>query len=602
VQLVWFTLEDGQRFVSLPREDGCLALLRPGHSPIVGELRLTGGDDRQFETLTWQTAWTLKGKVEDPEERPAPATITAEQPSGSDTGSDTEGSCRGMLSALGVTRAETGRDGSFELGPLPAGRWQLSAQAPGYAAVQHERVLGGPPGTIELPAFRLRPVATLVLEVDTSSLDDSPPFKLLLERQRRGAATPRETWQKERAVEIGDALSLSLTDLPPGFYRATLTKEASDLVHTQYIDLPHGATQLLRLSPAPIYLAGTVTQQGELVAGALVETALEGVSYMATTDENGTYHLRLWTPEHYAITARREGDSRPFLTSADLKGATPGAETRFDIQLPARSLYGTVVEREGRKPIPGCDVTLTQVSRDMLTDLVATTDSAGRFEFPYVLDDAQLRIEARADGYLPARQDVSAEAQQAIPLVLELDRGTVVSGRVVGAGGEAMPGATVGCCPQGVTGVLAAHTQTDTTGAFQLSVAEGATIFAVARGYSLAWAATGSASVIRLPPRGAQSQFRLRDRDGKPVAGARLLFGTLGGFLIPSRLLDAHAVFHGEYPLCDGEGRVAISGLPAGTYTVWLAAGAGVVTLGTFTLPASGPLELTLPTSSDAPH
>jgi hypothetical protein len=38
-------------------------------------------------------------------------------------------------------------------------------------------------------------------------------FKLLLERQRRGRDAA-ETWQKERAVEIGDALSLSLTDLP----------------------------------------------------------------------------------------------------------------------------------------------------------------------------------------------------------------------------------------------------------------------------------------------------------------------------------------------------------------------------------------------------
>jgi hypothetical protein len=93
---------------------------------------------------------------------------------------------------------------------------------------------------------------------------------------------------------------------------------------------------------APIYLASTAA--GELVTGALVETALEGVSYMATT-ENGTYHLRLWTPEHMPslLVARV---TQALLTSADLK-ERHREPARFDIQLPTL-LYGTVVEREGQ--------------------------------------------------------------------------------------------------------------------------------------------------------------------------------------------------------------------------------------------------------------
>jgi hypothetical protein len=122
VQLVWFTLEDGQRFVSLPREDGCLALLRPGHSPIVGNcaspVATTAVRDADVAD-----SWTLKGKVEDPEERPAPATITAEQPSGSDTGSDT-GSCRGMLSARCYPSRDRPRWELRAWAVVPAGRWR----------------------------------------------------------------------------------------------------------------------------------------------------------------------------------------------------------------------------------------------------------------------------------------------------------------------------------------------------------------------------------------------------------------------------------------------------------------------------------------------
>jgi hypothetical protein len=160
--------------------------------------------------------------------------------------------------------------------------------------------------------------------------------------------------------------------------------------------------------------------------------------------------------------------------------------------------------------------------------------------------------------------------------------GAQSSGRVVGRR-RAVPGATVGCCPQGVTGV-AAHTQTDTTGAFQPR-----SLGADFRGRG-GYPGMSSNRLRQCNPPSASSAVTVPPPRPRRQARCRCLPSSAHWRLPdPSRLLDAHAVF-GSTTAMVGTRRHQRSA--AGTYTVWLAAGAGVVTSKLH--PASQrPLELT---------
>lgn len=118
-------------------------------------------------------------------------------------------------------------------------------------------------------------------------------------------------------------------------------------------------------------------------------------------------------------------------------------------------------------------------------------------------------------------------------------------------------------------------TRTDGQGGFEVaSAAQASTrIFAGGPGCPLTLAdVTEAASepvVITCPGASGTLLVHLRDERGRPVSGELVLLRR-GDVVIPLSVLVAHLHFLGQSMTSDGSGRLIVSGLPPGSYEVYL--------------------------------
>jgi hypothetical protein len=584
--------------VLIPPGTGCLGWLRDGKAPRLHAENVSPGQQMFPPAESWAPGVRLEGLVLDTEQLGLDARVQAVD----DTTPAKPGAkdpCNGILDELAVTRATTSREGAFSIGPVSTGRWRMTASSEGHSSVERTVVVSGDKPSLRLDPFLLRPVASLSVSLDPGASGLNPPFDLSLEIELRGVIRLSERWHFERRVEIGESLTVSFEDLAPGLYRLALSKAESDLSFWQMLELRQGEHRDLTLRPAPYFLEGRVTEGDKAVSGARVRLFRAGMKSEATTDTKGDYSMRLWVAEDFAGGVEREGSSAPYPFHLNLKSAKPGEHVIHDIALPASHVSGRVVALESGDPISGASVLKDErhTKDDLRSNLNVTTGADGRFDFAFVEPEAEVSLEARADGYLPERIEVGSGAAREREIVVSLRKGDTVKGRVVGPAGEPIAGATVACCNVTVIGPMGVQTISEPDGSFVLTAPKGSRLWAVARGYGLGWGqASAESADLVLGPSNPPQTVRVIDGANKPVPGVTLTFSTESGDLVPLRLLSMHNILSGGTMVTGRDGVATPTGLPAGTVTVWLVTGTAIMPLGVVTVPSS--VEQTLRAAS----
>lgn len=310
------------------------------------------------------------------------------------------------------------------------------------------------------------------------------------------------------------------------------------------------------------------------LAGALVELRALGVRTMLTSGDGtavldgvgGGWHVLKVSASGYASTLQE-------VAVVD----DPGRETAVTVRLrDGVALAGTVIDPNGA-PVEGASVVAEPVSR--YESLAAphldavVTDAKGRWRITGVARES-MRVGARHAGFAPTvTAPISLEdGASREDIVIALERGARITGRVVDSAGAAVPGAEVRVMGEG--GAAAVRRVTcDAGGGFSLEGLPRRRIYLAAFAEQ---ASSGPTSigldggdrdgvVLRLE-RVATLGGTVVTRSGEPVPEARVVIEpTLG----PSPLGRVDGRLVGELgTIADLDGRFSIPGIAPGSYHV----------------------------------
>ncbi len=198
-------------------------------------------------------------------------------------------------------------------------------------------------------------------------------------------------------------------------------------------------------------LTGTVRCEGEAVPDVPVTIAVVGEAVPVTstrTDAGGMFRVeelqpadvfaQVHSPEH------RETWERCTLTE--------GGTHHVEIDLPpSRTIPGRIIDGSSGAPVVGARVATTWTFKRFVS-----TAADGRFAIPYVGADELAGLHVRADGYAAATRNVSPDVKSEI--VIALEHGAEISGRVVDEFGAGLPGTYVAVGASFVSMAGAMHT------------------------------------------------------------------------------------------------------------------------------------------------
>jgi uncharacterized GH25 family protein len=396
--------------------------------------------------------------------------------------------------------ATTGASGRFEMKNLPAGTFDLTVRARGFAPITVPALaIPADKGTTDLGTVQLAPggsIRGLVVDPQGEPIADA-------EVQTAGADRDGLLFRGGRPGDVGAAGavtaadgSFTLEDLAPGV--------ALDVIVTHPGYGPGGAPGVAVPSEAPIRIvlqpvsrvSGHVLgPDGKPVAGASVALnesprRLGGAFFQApsrhlhegVTDDEGAFVFADVAPGPFQMSASAPGHQRAELRGLEVK---PGQDlSGIAIQLPAgATVEGRVTSTEG-KPLADAQVVVADAA---VNGIAGFSPFRGETD-----DDGQYRIEgispgphtlaATAEGYRRAVRDVEA-AVEPRKVDFQLDRGLEISGRVVDDGGNPVPDAGVSLFG---TGKRSQDAATEADGTFRLSGVEDGdyVLEALKRGYS----------------------------------------------------------------------------------------------------------------------
>jgi hypothetical protein len=243
----------------------------------------------------------------------------------------------------------------------------------------------------------------------------------------------------------------------------------------------------------------------------------------------------------------------------------PGAVTPTPAGGARARIHGAI--RDARGPVADATVRLAPADAGEL--IAVRTDAGGSFHAVDLAPGAWM-VSASAPGHAPRAHAVTVVADQDATLDLVLDDGgRALSGLVTDASGGPVAGARVDAAKLGATAQPSddvASTVTGRDGRYQLTVAEGQLLVAVADpDYA------PIARVVDVGPAGATADFALipggvlegvvrRDGDRAPVAGARVEAHRDG----PS--IELAESGRPRFTIADRDGRFRLAGLPPGAY------------------------------------
>lgn len=351
--------------------------------------------------------------------------------------------------------------------PSPDGTFAIDGLAPGkitLAAVTGDGNLSTPPQDVTAPAANV--VLTMPrggrIEgrvVERSTLRPVTDFVVGPNRREqfvpRPQGGPKETHSDDGTFVLDNVapgpttLRVTARGYVPGS-RADIQVEEGRAVTGIEVQLDRGAK-----------LTGRVTADGKPVVAAIIRPVQVTASNLAPsttfTDGDGQYTLDGVAPGDRTFEFRKQG----FITKRLSAETTAGADTRLDVELErGRELRGRVTDKAGAA-IEGASVSaFAPMGGGDNGQAVTTSDGAFVLEG---LSETRYNVQVRKSGY-GSTMDRDVALPQSAPLVITLDRGGTITGRVTG-----LPPAELGSVFVNAGGEGSyANTQTDSTGAFTL--------------------------------------------------------------------------------------------------------------------------------------
>ncbi|MGH9400172.1 MAG: carboxypeptidase regulatory-like domain-containing protein, partial [Thermoanaerobaculia bacterium] len=356
------------------------------------------------------------------------------------------------------TSSMTDSTGAFRLDGYPAGTSvNVSVSAEGYARAQV-------PATA--PAASLAVVLSTNAEVRgrVEDFDTREPIELFSVR----AGTPRSS--NMRYLFSSDFRSpdgsFVLATVPPG--KVEVSASAPGYLETAVTALEIGEGEsregvvlsLKRgreingrvLEPARGTGLPNATvswrREHEMSSAGLVSTSsgtFMTIPNSTTTDADGRFHFDGLPPERLVLSAAH----LDYLDASMTADAATQPSVELTLSL-GGAVAGTVVERDGRMPVPGAEVSIEALGESgaSLRNDAARSDASGRFRFEH-LKEGRFRVNARADsGRTPVHDVVLAQDQRLEDVLLQLARGARVRGRVTGLPAERLGGVTISVASQ----------------------------------------------------------------------------------------------------------------------------------------------------------
>lgn len=394
--------------------------------------------------------------------------------------------------------------------------------------------------------------------------------------------------------------TFTIEKLPAGDYQILARKQGYKIPTVGTSIYPDGFSPLnnveVRLLPVDEgrnYVAGTVTDQRtrEGIGGAKVELSgfgsetLNNFSRETNTDAKGAFTIDGLEAGMYRLRVTKEGYASRTVPRVLLNQETPISLDQSAV------IRGVVLVKETGKPPAGdYRVTSALLNDSGSVNLFGTYESGGREgivfsnsdgSFELFLPPGAYRLEARADGYTPGRQEIFAEAGKALDgIVLTVsEAGGVIAGTVVTKGGDSATGTEVVLVEVGnvdanaASGGMQPQTVGD-DGFFQFeNLTEGA-YYAIARNPLYA---NGTSRTVQLAAGQTVDDLKIKlgsggwiegrvYRNGKPQAGATVIAASL----------DSGSTGRG---ITEADGSYKVEELGAGQYTVtWIPAGTGQIT------------------------
>jgi uncharacterized GH25 family protein len=337
---------------------------------------------------------------------------------------------------------------------------------------------------------------------------------------------------------------------------------------------------------AEAVLSGTVVGKADGKPVDRAEVTLkerEGQTFSEWSDRDGVFRVSGMRAGTYTLTAKH-----PDFATASEGPIEMGLAERVEgrvIRLPEGvAAAGKVVDAESGEPVPDADVSFTAKGRQGATK-DAHTDAEGAFEVKG-LAEGKFEAGASARGYLRGKQvTVEVAAEGSSGLVITLERGGSISGRVLGPDGKPVAGALVQPSISFTTSeewneasetIADVSLRTDSEGRYRLEGLPPHRSYLV-RASSPNFA-PASSKAISVGPRqdvrdvnvtltlGGAIRGLVADAKGKPIRGAKVQAEeeTEDGQAIVYTSSDAI----GKFATTDLEGKYTLSPLKAGVYKV----------------------------------
>jgi hypothetical protein len=348
--------------------------------------------------------------------------------------------------------ARTDRNGAFRLGPLPPGRYRVTAAHEGLILRRTESIDVEPGATPAPIALDLLHGARLTGRVagpngapltgarvrcagaDVEELAVRPgALPLAAEAAALPAGAAGALLSAQSAVVDGRG-RFALEGLPPGRYRIDVTRDGYQALAVE-VKLGAGERRdlgALALAEGFPVRGRVLDQAGAPIEGAHVTVTGTGALPSAITDAAGQFSLAL-APGRYRVTASAEGwGSASADAAAEAGGAKPSLELR--LSRADASLDGMVRDAEGR-PLARARLTARPAAASAPGDpslAAATADAGGHFHMAR-LPSGELRIEVQHADY--PRISAPATAGQFATIVVPTPGGVAgeVRGRTTGA-------------------------------------------------------------------------------------------------------------------------------------------------------------------------
>ncbi len=433
-------LEAGRRYLGL--------LLADGWAPLPFEI----GPETTAVTLRLERGLTLSGRVVSERGEPiAGATV------------EVHGAVAARDLVPYLQRSRTGPEGRFSVPGLLAGTAVVRALAPGRAAAVREVRIGeGGPLELELPPG-------LDLRLHLVDQFGTPVAGARVEVEGFRYASDRKGLVRVPGVQVGAALEVRITGSGVVPFHDAVRVEGPEAT----LRLVRGGRIVWPLLVDPPELGS----DGDYGWVELLESGREGRAGTARWDaEHARVVAEGLRAGRYRLQARLPGFapllSEPVAVAAGEETALPPA-----VPDPGRAIVGVVVDGDTGEPVAGAEVraepgdgTTFRTPRDLETAQRATSDAEGRFRVAG-LAAREYTLRIRAAGFAERRIQVTPDEGGTDLGEIELDRGLVVTGRVVDREGAGVEGAEVALWEPGAY-VFEPHATTtaDGRGRFRLDL------------------------------------------------------------------------------------------------------------------------------------